>query len=114
MLLITTESRWSQATSEIKSNTIPEIFAARPSRKVQQRSSVSLLRRHQYISQPELDLFLQLSLARVIGSASQLNRWLRSVGCERSIKIKLKIKKTYFENKSNAILKIKDLAAKIK
>ena len=35
-------------------------------------------------------------------------------GCERSIKIKLKIKKTYFENESNTILKIKDLAAKIK
>ena len=35
-------------------------------------------------------------------------------GCERSVKIKLKIKKTYFENKSNTILKIKDLAAKIK
>ena len=33
---------------------------------------------------------------------------------ERSVKIKLKIKKTYFENKSNTILKIKDLAAKIK
>ena len=38
----------------------------------------------------------------------------RTDGCERSIKIKLKIKKTYFENKSNTILKIKDLAAKIK
>ena len=35
-------------------------------------------------------------------------------GCERSIKIKLKIKKNYFENKSNTILKIKDLEAKIK
>ena len=35
-------------------------------------------------------------------------------GCERSIKIKFKIKKTYFENKSNTILKIKDLAANIK
>ena len=33
---------------------------------------------------------------------------------ERSVKIKLKIKKTYFENKNNTILKIKDLAAKIK
>ena len=32
---------------------------------------------------------------------------------ERSVKIKLKIKKTYFENKNNTILKIKDLAAKI-
>ena len=37
-----------------------------------------------------------------------------SAGCERSVKIKLKIKNTYFENKSNTILKIKDLAAKIK
>jgi len=38
------------------------------------------------------------------------------LGCERSLKIKfnLKIKRTYFENKSNTILKIKDLAAKIK
>ena len=27
---------------------------------------------------------------------------------ERSVKIKLKIKKTYFENKNNTILKIKD------
>ena len=35
-------------------------------------------------------------------------------GCERSVKIKLKIQKTYLENKSNTILKIKDLAAKIK
>ena len=35
-------------------------------------------------------------------------------GCERSVRIKLKIKKTYFENKSNTILKIKDLASKIK
>ena len=33
---------------------------------------------------------------------------------ERSVKIKLKIKKIYFENKSNTILKIKDLAANIK
>ena len=33
---------------------------------------------------------------------------------ERSVKIKLKIKKTYFENKNNTILKIKDLAAKMK
>ena len=33
---------------------------------------------------------------------------------ERSVKIKLKIKKTCFENKSNTILKIKDLATKIK
>ena len=33
---------------------------------------------------------------------------------ERSVKIKLTIKKTYFENKNNTILKIKDLAAKIK
>ena len=41
-------------------------------------------------------------------------RRLAADGCERSIKIKLKIKKTYFENKSNTILKIKDLAAKIK
>ena len=35
-------------------------------------------------------------------------------GCERSVKIKLKIKKTYFENKNNTILKIEDLAANIK
>ena len=34
-------------------------------------------------------------------------------GCERSIKIELKIKKSYFENKINTILKIKDLAPKI-
>ena len=33
---------------------------------------------------------------------------------ERSVKIKLKIKRTYFENKNNTILKIRDLAAKIK
>ena len=33
---------------------------------------------------------------------------------ERSAKIKLKIKKTCFENQINTILKIKDLAAKIK
>jgi len=38
----------------------------------------------------------------------------REGGCERSIKIELKIKKIYFENKSNTILKIKDLSAKIK
>ena len=35
-------------------------------------------------------------------------------GCERSVKIELNINKTYFENKSNTILKFKDLAAKIK
>ena len=35
-------------------------------------------------------------------------------GCERSVKIKLKIYKIYFENKSHTILKIKYLAAKIK
>ena len=34
--------------------------------------------------------------------------------CERSVKIKLKILKTYFENKNNTILKMKDLAAKIR
>ena len=33
---------------------------------------------------------------------------------ERSVKIKLNIEKTYFENKNNTILKIKDLAEKIK
>ena len=33
---------------------------------------------------------------------------------ERSVKIKWKIKKTYFENWISTILKIKDLAAKIK
>ena len=33
---------------------------------------------------------------------------------ERSVKIKLKIKRTYFENKIYTILKIKDLSARIK
>ena len=53
---------------------------------------------------------------RLSRRSEQKNRHIMSDlgGCERSIKIKLKIKKTYFENKSNTILKIKDLAAKIK
>ena len=52
---------------------------------------------------------------RASGRRSRRGRRRASpTGCERSVKIKLKIKKTDFENKSNTILKIKDLAAKIK
>ena len=52
--------------------------------------------------------------ARQPGRDRAGRRTAQLAGCERSVKIKLKIKKTYFENKSNTILKIKNLAAKTK
>ena len=57
---------------------------------------------------PERVVFV-LPASPTLGCGDNLSRQR-----ERSVKIKLKIKKTYFENKSNTILKIKDLAAKIK
>ena len=47
-------------------------------------------------------------------SSSALQEHFQGYGCERSVKIKLKIQKIDFENQINTILKIKDLASTIK
>ena len=93
--------------------TIPLRLPVRAFRDSEMRS----LLRDKQKRQPHTPFFSRTDLAECLAHGSQsrlLGRNSNSYRRERSVKIKLKNKKIYFENKSNTILKIKDLAAKMK